>query len=486
MMRPAPSQAEEGPPGEGPPGPAAQARIPAWKAALPLGFVAAGLIALALVPALMNRAIGTHVERIENVTQPARALVTGLETHLAHEVSLTRGYLLTGDIAFIDRYVEVHERHRALYEELHPLAREMGPEVLEPFHALERLVQQREEATAAFLRGGIGEAEFTARLPGRQVVFEETLSTLQELEWAMLRVEERHRERIGTLRSWDLWLSMALVALALLASVVVLLIGRRYLRLLAGAERHHRELAQVMATRSRLIRGIGHDVKNPLGAADGYAELLEEGLQGELTPGQTEYVGRIRRMHRSAIDIIDNLQELARAESGQLRVRLIETEVGQVVRDTAEDYRAAAERGGLGLEVSVPEGLPAVRTDPVRVRAILGNLLSNAIKYTPRGGEIRVKTEVRQHADGPAPGPWIVVQVEDNGPGIPSEACERIFGEYERLDPGAAEGAGIGLAISRTVARALGGDITVRSTVGEGSTFTLWLPERNGSEGSDG
>jgi signal transduction histidine kinase len=466
--------------------PRARRTVTPWKAALPLAFVVVGLIALAAIPALMNRWIGAHQHEIENVTQPARAVVTSIESHLAHEVSLTRGHLLTGDPAFVERYLEVHEEHQRLYDRLRPLVRQMGPEVQGYFAELEQLVEQRAATTASYLTGELSAAEFAQELPARQVVFEEALATIQRLEWAILTAEQRHRDRMARLRSWDLWLTIVLVGLALAASVVILLIGRRDLRLLADAERHRLELAQLVETRSRLIRGIGHDVKNPLGAADGYAELLEEGLQGELTQEQQHYVGRIRRMNRSVLDIINNLLEFARAESGELSVELSEAAIDEIVRETAEDYRAAAERGGLDFEVAVPGELPAVRTDPVRVRAIFGNLLSNAIKYTPRGGEIRVHTEVRQNGDAPEPGSWVTILVEDTGPGIPQEACERIFGEYERLDPGAAEGAGIGLAISRTVARALGGDITVRSALGEGSIFTLWLPARNGLVGTDG
>ncbi len=449
--------------------------IPAWKAALPLGFVVAGLIALAAVPALMNRWIGIHQEEIESVTQPARALVTSAESHLAHEVSLTRGFLLTGDQAFLDRYREVRESHRSLYDELRPLARRMGPEVFEHLVELERLTEERYRATAAFLRGEVTGPEFAEQLPQRQGVFEEALATLQDLEWAVLTAEQRHRDRMATLRSRDLWITMGLVLLALAASMVILLIGRRDLRLLDEAERHRLELAQLVETRSRLIRGIGHDVKNPLGAADGYAELLEEGIRGDLTPGQQEYLGRIRRMNRSILDIINNLLEFARAESGELRVELQETNVNAIVRETAEDYRGPAEQAGLALQVETSDQLPTALTDSVRVRAIFGNLISNAIKYTPSGGRVSVRTRVTE--DGPAAGSWIAVEVEDTGPGIPPEAREEIFEEYSRLQPGVAEGAGIGLAISRMVARLLKGDITVQSTVGEGSTFTLWLPE---------
>lgn len=445
---------------------------------LPVGFVVAGLIALAIVPVLMNRWIDVHHEEIANVTQPARVLVTAAESHLAHEVSLTRGFLLTGDRSFLVRYRDVRQDHHKLYDELRPLIGQMGARAEAAFVEVERLVQLRDRATAAFLRAEVTGAEFPEQVHARQALFEEVLTALRRLHRAVMTTEQEHRARVATLRSRGFWITAALILLALVASLVILLIGRRDLRLLEETREHRVELAQLVETRSRLIRGIGHDVKNPLGAADGYAGLLEDGVKGELTPEQKQYIVRMRRMHRSILDIINNLLEFSRAETGELEVALSQTDVDQVVRETAEDYRAAAEREGLDLGVRTADDLPPIHTDPVRVRAIVGNLLSNAIKYTHAGGRVEVRTGVRSDAEAPAPGAWIAVDVADTGPGIPPDASEQIFEEYARLDPAAAEGAGIGLAISRSSARLLGGDLTFRSSVGEGSTFTLWLPER--------
>lgn len=447
---------------------------------LPLGFVVAGLIALAAVPVLMNRSIAVHHHYIETVTQPARILVTAAESHLAHEVSLTRGFLLTADPVFLARYREVQEDHRSVYEEMRPLIRRMGEQAYARFVEVQLLVHERDEATAAFLDGEVTRAEFAEQLHARQLVFEEALSALHGLQLAVMATEQAQRDRVATLRSRGFWITVALILLALAASFVTLLIGRRDLRLLEEAQEHRHQLAQLVETRSRLIRGIGHDVKNPLGAADGYAGLLEEGVHGDLTAGQQTYVVRMRRMHRSILDIINNLLEVARAETGGLEVSLSETDVDEVVRETAEDYEGAAERAGLMVRIRTADDLPVTPTDPRRLRAIIGNLLSNAIKYTPAGGSVEVRTGVRADGDAPGPGAWLTVDVEDTGPGIPSEASEHIFQEYTRLEPAAAEGAGIGLAVSRTMARLLGGDLTFRSSAGAGSTFTLWLPDRNG------
>jgi signal transduction histidine kinase len=117
-----------------------------------------------------------------------------------------------------------------------------------------------------------------------------------------------------------------------------------------------------------------------------------------------------------------------------------------------------------------------VATDPERVRQVLGNLLSNALKYTPPGGRVTVRAEVRPRGHDGAHAESVAIDVRDSGPGIPPDKHEEVFEEFSRLAPDAAPGAGLGLAIARRVARALGGDVTVASEPGRGSCFTLWVP----------
>ncbi|MGH7638753.1 MAG: PAS domain-containing sensor histidine kinase, partial [Gemmatimonadaceae bacterium] len=241
----------------------------------------------------------------------------------------------------------------------------------------------------------------------------------------------------------------------------------------AEAERRREELERVTESRTRLMRGFSHDVKNPLGAADGYAQLLEDGIYGELPAKQVDSVKRIRRSIQRSLHLIHDLMELARAESGQIELERVPCNVAGLVRESAEDFRAQATAAGLTLEIRTADPLDT-QIDPPRGRQILSNLLSNAVKYTNAGG---ITVNADHGGDGaPRPGSWIAIRVTDTGPGIPPEKQEMIFQEFTRLDPDAQQGAGVGLAISRRIARLLGGDITVESRVGRGSTFTLWLP----------
>lgn len=243
---------------------------------------------------------------------------------------------------------------------------------------------------------------------------------------------------------------------------------------LAEAERRREDLERVSESRTRLMRGFSHDVKNPLGAADGHAELLEEGMLGELSGKQKDSVHRIRRSIRSALRLIDDLLELARAEAGQIDVECVETDVLEAAREVADDFRAQAAAAGVSIEVRGPDE-PHAETDPTRLRQILANLLSNAVKYAPNA-RTTVTAEVLRNGEGPRPGTWIAVRVSDTGPGIPEDKRELIFQEFTRIDPAAQSGAGVGLAISRRIAQVMGGDLTLESEVGRGSTFTLWLP----------
>ncbi len=248
----------------------------------------------------------------------------------------------------------------------------------------------------------------------------------------------------------------------------------RKVQLLAEAERRHEELERVMESRARLMRGFSHDLKNPLGAADGYAQLLEEGVIQQ-PEQQRESVGRIRASIGAALRLIEDLLELTRVEAGQLESRIDPVDVAAVVREVAGDYRAQA--AAAGLEIAVEDGAaraPVIGTDQHRVRQVLGNLVSNAVKYTPAGGRIGIRTGVRSEDGGP---PAVAVDVWDTGPGIAPARREEIFREFTRLDPDSADGAGLGLAISRRIARALGGDLTVADGPDRvGTRFTLWLP----------
>lgn len=236
------------------------------------------------------------------------------------------------------------------------------------------------------------------------------------------------------------------------------------------AEQDRLELERVIQGKSRLIRGFSHDIKNPLGAADGYAQLLLDGLMGELTEKQHQAIDRIRTGIATALDLINDVVEFSRAETGQIEVRPSPFNADALVREVVLEHRAAAEQAGVQVTAGALDGGP-MTCDAIRIRQILGNLVTNAIKYGGTDGDIVVGV-VREDGEFPR----VLFSVADAGQGIPVEKQHLLFEEFTRLHTGKKEGSGLGLAISRRIARVLGGDILVDSAAGRGSTFTLWVP----------
>lgn len=257
-------------------------------------------------------------------------------------------------------------------------------------------------------------------------------------------------------------------------------------RLLEEARAGQARLHRAMESRGRLIRGFSHDVKNPLGAADGYAALLQDGIYGAVTDEQRSSIARVRGALQRALSLIDDLHELARAETGRLDIHCEPTDVGALVMQCGDEYRAAAEAKHLQFVIEVVAGLPRAETDASRIRQIVGNLLSNAIKYTDAGS---IALRARSHAhDHTGVASHVLIDVQDTGPGIPTDKHELIFQEFARLTHGEHAGAGLGLAISKHVADALGCRVELLSEVGKGATFTLCVPllSENAKEPSGG
>jgi signal transduction histidine kinase len=248
------------------------------------------------------------------------------------------------------------------------------------------------------------------------------------------------------------------------------------IQLLDEALERRRVLERVIQSRSRLMRGFSHDVKNPIGAADGFAELLSLGVYGTLTAEQQSSIDRMRRSIRSALALIDDLHELAHAETGNLALRIEPVDLAALMRTIGEEYHATAHAHGLSVSVETEEPTLVMDTDGARVRQIIANLVSNAIKYSTHGS-----ITMRAHRQAPASGEesgWVLLEVVDTGIGIPTDKQEYIFEEFSRLDAGHSRGAGLGLAISKLLSGRLGGHVSVTSAPGRGSTFTLWLPLR--------
>ncbi|HEX2079151.1 MAG TPA: HAMP domain-containing sensor histidine kinase [Longimicrobium sp.] len=464
-----------------------RAAPPVWLGRLASAFVFIALAALVVVPLLVQQRVDRVRERVENVADPARTLVRRIQYDLAREAIAVLLRSTTGAPEAPELYREALSDQREQFPRLQAYVEQVGGEAVGEFHRFRVLAEQwqaRVSLDSAAARPAAARATPDQAREEMRVA-NEVLQAGNRLDQALVREANRNRELIRRVERFGLRMTLALGALALLAAGTVAWLSWRVRQLARvatqrglEAERALAETARVTEARARLLRGVSHDVKNPLGAARGYAELLEMGLKGPLNAEQTQYVQGIRRSIDGALAILADLLDLARADSGGLSVERVPCDLARVASEAAEDHRPAAAAAGHAIECTMTGPVRAY-TDPGRVRQVLGNLLSNAIKYTPAPGRITVRAE-RVQDDAANSGDWAVVRVTDTGPGIPPDKRESIFDEFSRLHDGTGiQGHGLGLAISRRVARLLGGDLDVAGEPGEGATFTLWIPLRD-------
>lgn len=456
-------------------------------------FVCLALVALAASPLLtFQRLDGLQTQAAATTVAAASDLVE-VRLLFAEEVARHQMLRAGGDAQAVRRYTALRERQDLLLAHLARLAPSIGPAIPGRVAVLRAYAGRWHVAPDARAAGRMDEGAFRRALPDVIALRDSTLVAHAHLA-AEIQRADAHLHWVGVRAVADQRsLSAVLGALALAAAAAVAGFARRERRLshaLARAvDEEHRlraesddrreELMRIGESKARLVRGFTHDVKNPLGAADGYLALLEDGLPDPATPAQSGHLRRARRSLRAALHLIGDLLEVARAEAGVVEVRAVPTDLAAVACDAAEEYRAQAERKGLRLDVELDvdlaDGPAMVTSDPVRVRQVLGNLIANAVKYTARG-HVVVRLLGTRAGRGPDPADRYAIEVSDTGPGIAlaQQAC--LFEEFVRLAPNVAPGVGLGLAISRRIAQALGGDLAVRSAVGVGSTFVLWLP----------
>jgi PAS domain S-box-containing protein len=241
--------------------------------------------------------------------------------------------------------------------------------------------------------------------------------------------------------------------------------------LLEREQQARREAENANRVKSEFLAMMSHELRTPLNAIAGYLELLVTGIAGPPTERQLEYLQRLRGSQEHLLRLIDSLLNFARIEAGRLEFDFSDVLVNDLLNGVEPLVRPQVLAGRIRYECQTTDEEVRVRADPDKTGQILLNLASNAVKFTPPGGRI----VLRASADASV----VRLEVEDTGRGIPADKVDRIFDAFMQVDQSLTRqfgGVGLGLAISRDLARAMGGDLTATSEVGRGSTFTLTLP----------
>jgi PAS domain S-box-containing protein len=237
-----------------------------------------------------------------------------------------------------------------------------------------------------------------------------------------------------------------------------------------------RKIAEAEAAsraKSEFLTTMSHDLRTPLNAFGGYAELLGLGVAGPVTPGMSEYIQRIQNSQKHLLRIINDLLNLGQIEAGKIAYLQEAVDLGSAVSTVVQMVEPQAVRRRHTLETPVCEANVVANADAAKVGQILLNLLSNAVKYIPEGGNISVSCSRAMD--------MVSVSVEDDGPGIPDNMREAIFEPFVQVGrslTSTKEGSGLGLAISRELAQAMGGTLTYKTRPEGGSRFTLSLPAK--------
>ncbi|HEX6938213.1 MAG TPA: ATP-binding protein [Longimicrobiales bacterium] len=323
--------------------------------------------------------------------------------------------------------------------------------------------------------------------PGTRALRTRQAELIEEVTDDILRSRTRSAEHRDLVRALGIRSMIAAPLIArgqLLGSISLVCDRRRYDKDDLGVVRELADRAAVAIDNARLyeeaqaaskaksdfLAVMSHELRTPLNAITGYADLLDAGVAGPVTERQRQYLDRIGAQAADLLRIINEILSFSRMEAGRERLRLSHVAVSDVVREIAAKHEPIARAKGLGFRVRAMVEPATIVTDHDKLINILDNLLSNAIKFTNQG-EVQLTAWFEKHT--------IVFRVRDTGIGIPAEYHERIFDPFFQLEEAMTRekgGTGLGLTVARRLARLLGGDVSVESAPGRGSTFTLRLP----------
>ncbi|MDK9703065.1 MAG: response regulator [Sulfuritalea sp.] len=238
--------------------------------------------------------------------------------------------------------------------------------------------------------------------------------------------------------------------------------------------------------KSEFLASMSHELRTPLNAIIGFSEVLRDGIAGEVSEQQREYLGDILNSGTHLLELINDILDLSKVESGKMALELEWLEVENLLHSSLSIVRERAVTHRLTLELQAADA-GALCADPRKLKQIAYNLLSNAVKFTPDGGRVTVTARRLPARDVPVTTPpsgiteFVEIAVTDNGIGIAREDQARLFAAFTQIDSSLSrrhEGTGLGLALVKRLAELHGGAVGIESAPGKGSTFRVWLPCR--------
>jgi signal transduction histidine kinase len=479
-------------------------RVPIPSAAIPFArprTTRAHLIAVVLAPAAIVIGLGVAMLRevraaadrdsqVDRTLELTRVLAD-LRARLTDVQSAERGFALTG----ADRYL-VPARGAALDvgRDLQTVRGLVGNDSTRRARAdtLERLA----DAQFALVHRAVGVGSQSAL--GRALTAMDGENAMLGIRRTVTALDRDARARLTTLRSaagHQRAIALAATAggtaaaalLALLATTMLsVLVDRRDQAVAALDARTHQLLQQTTAleavatalrganaAKAEFLSTMSHELRTPLTAIEGYAELMQMELHGPVTPEQREDLNRMRRAGQHLLKLVTHILDYAKLESGRMHVEAENFPIDETLRTAGAMIEIQARTKDVAFHYEGCDPLRTARGDRDKVRQIVLNLLSNAVKFTDPGGSVALACDpMGVDADGP-----VRITVRDTGRGIPDDTLDSIFEPFVQVSrrTDSTEGVGLGLPISRALAYAMGGDITVTSEPGVGSAFTLTL-----------
>ena len=446
-----------------------------------------GVVAVALIGTLSYVSLGKLAAATQSAgnTEAVIEQVDMLRASIDDAGTTQRDYLLNGRADDLMRFEAARTRARRELGRLQDLLASdtrgrarvdsMVPTLDAHLADLERITGVRQQGGSSAAASAMLEDDVAGMNDRVRAQLDDFRDDQRQLYGWRTREQAARASDAGILLAVGLLVSFIAATLAL-ANIRRYLADRRRLEIQRSVVLEQEQAARTAAeeanrAKTDFLRMMSHELRTPLTAIQGYLELLEMGIYGGMTDEQISILRRIESNERHLLAIINDLLDFARVDARRVELRIAPLPVRDIRLAVDPLCRPQIDSKQLSYEWHAVADQMIVRADREKVRQIVVNLVTNACKFTPRGGSIDVDCVCLDRA--------VELRVTDTGPGIPAQKLDAIFEPFVQLDNGltrATAGTGLGLAISRELARAMGGDLAVTSTLGQGSVFTLTLP----------